>query len=106
MFQRKVGHQGKIASCFKEEKVTCAISSKSELNSIVQSADMRIRSSRVVRESDCQCRSRSCRGFDPSCLRHSGTGICGAADETVLNKVLEKSIKKSPFNLPTLPAPM
>jgi hypothetical protein len=32
----------------------------------------RMRSSRVVRASDRQCRSRKCPGFDPSILRHSG----------------------------------
>jgi hypothetical protein len=47
------------------------------------------RSSRVVRASDC----RNCPGFDPSILRHSG--IWGATDEAVLNKVYIK-IKKSP----------
>ncbi len=31
-----------------------------------------MRSSRVVRASDSQCRSRNCPGFDPSILRHSG----------------------------------
>ncbi len=39
----------------------------------------------IVRASDSQCRSRNCPGFDPSILRHSG--IWGAADEAVLNKV-------------------
>ncbi len=53
-----------------------------------------MRSSREVRASDSQCQSRSCPGFDPSILRHSG--IWGAADDTVLNKVLENS-KKSPW---------
>ncbi len=32
---------------------------------------MWMRSSRVVRASDRQCRSRNCPGFDPSILRHS-----------------------------------
>ena len=31
-----------------------------------------MRSSRVVRESDSQCRSRNCPGFDPSIFRHNG----------------------------------
>jgi hypothetical protein len=31
-----------------------------------------MRSGRVVRASDSQCRSRNCPGFDPSILRHSG----------------------------------
>ncbi len=42
-----------------------------------------MRSSRVVRASDSQCRSRNCPGFDPSILRHSG--IWGETDEAVLN---------------------
>ena len=53
-----------------------------------------IRSSRVVRESDSQCRSRNCPGFDLSVLRHSG--IWGAADEAVMNKVHAKNPKISP----------
>ncbi len=51
-----------------------------------------MRFSRVVRASDCQCKSP---GFDPSILRHSG--IWGAADEAVLNKVHRKKIKKIPL---------
>jgi hypothetical protein len=39
----------------------------------------------MVRESDSQCRSRSCPRFNPSILQHSGIG--GAADEAVLNIV-------------------
>jgi hypothetical protein len=55
-----------------------------------------MRSSRVVRASDSQCRSRNCPGFDPSILRHSG--IIGAADEAVLNIVQKnKKVKKPPF---------
>ncbi len=42
-------------------------------------------SSWVVRASDCQCRSHNSPGFNPSILRHSG--IWGAANETVLDKV-------------------
>ncbi len=53
---------------------------------IVQySEHMWMRSSRVVRASDCQCRSRNSPGLNPSILRHSG--IWGASDEAVLNKV-------------------
>ncbi len=48
--------------------------------------NIRMRCSRVARASDSQCRSRNCPGFDPSNLRHSG--ILGASDEAVLNKVL------------------
>ncbi len=53
---------------------------------------MWMRSSRVVRFSDSHwLRSRNYPGFDPSILRHSG--IWGASDETVLNKVRKKSEK-------------
>ncbi len=52
-----------------------------------------MRSSLVVRASDCQCTSCNGPGFDPSIRRHSG--IWGAADEAVLNKVWKKN-KKSP----------
>ncbi len=51
-----------------------------------------MRSSRVVRASDSQCRSRNCPGFDPSILRHSG--IWGAADEAVLNFLHKKNNPK------------
>jgi hypothetical protein len=49
-----------------------------------------MRSSRAVRASDSQCRSRNCPGFDPSILRHSG--IRGAADEAVLNIAHKKEL--------------
>ncbi len=52
-----------------------------------------MRSSLAVRASGCQCTSCNGPGFDPSIRRHSG--IWGAADETVLNKVWKKW-KKSP----------
>jgi hypothetical protein len=53
-----------------------------------------MRSSRVVRASDSQCLSRNCPGFDPSILRHRG--ICGAADEAVLNTgIVHKKIQKT-----------
>ncbi len=52
-----------------------------------------MRSSQVVRASDCQCRSPNSPGFDPSILRHSG--ILGAADEAVFNSVPVHSRKKS-----------
>ncbi len=45
-------------------------------------SSMRMRSSRVVRASDCLCRSRNSPGFHPSILRHSG--ILRAVDEAVL----------------------
>ncbi len=52
-----------------------------------------MRSSLVVRASDCQCRSRNSPGFDPSILPHSG--IWGAAYKAVLNTVHRKKEKKS-----------
>ncbi len=45
-----------------------------------------MRASRVVRASECQCRSRNSPRFNPGILRH--TGFWGAADEAVLNNVL------------------
>ncbi len=62
---------------------------------IMRSSRVWMRSSRVVRASDSQCRSRNCPGFYPSILRHSG--IWGAADEAVLNIVHKK---KNPENPP------
>ncbi len=54
-----------------------------------------MRSTRVDRVSDSQCRSRNCPGFDPSILRHSG--IWAAADEAVMNIVHKREeIPKSP----------
>jgi hypothetical protein len=50
-----------------------------------RSSRMWMRSSLVVRASDCQCGSRNSPGFHPSILRHSGT-----ADEIVLNSVQKK----------------
>jgi hypothetical protein len=55
-----------------------------------------MRSSLVVRASDCQCRSSNCPGFDPSILRHSE--ILGKADEAVLNTVHKR--KENPKNPP------
>ncbi len=52
-----------------------------------------MRSSLVVRASDCQCTSCNGPGFDPSIRRHSG--IWGAADEAVLN-IVRTERKKSP----------
>ncbi len=52
-----------------------------------------MRSSLVVRASDCQCTSCNGPGFDPSIRRHSE--IWGAADEAVLNIVRTKR-KNSP----------
>jgi hypothetical protein len=54
---------------------------------------MWMRSSLVVRASDCQCTSCNGPGFDPSIRRHRG--IWGAADEAVLN-IVRKKEKKSP----------
>ncbi len=59
----------------------------------MRSSLVRMRSSLVVRASDCQCTSCNGPGFDPSIRRHSG--IWGAADEAVLNIVWRKN-KKSP----------
>ncbi len=53
-----------------------------------------MRSSLVVKASDCQCTSCNGPGFDSSIRRHSG--IWGAADETVLNIVLNKREKNPP----------
>ncbi len=53
-----------------------------------------MRSSLVVRASDCQCTSCNGPGFDPSIRRHSG--IWGAADEAVLNIVRIKKRKNPP----------
>ncbi len=52
-----------------------------------------MRSSLVVRASDCQCTRCNGPGFDTSIPRHSG--IWGAADESVLH-IERKKIKKSP----------
>ncbi len=52
---------------------------------ILLQKNMWMRSSLVVRASDCQCTSCNGPGFDPSIRRHSG--IWGAADEAVLNTV-------------------
>jgi hypothetical protein len=49
-----------------------------------------MRSSRVVRASDCLCQSRNDAGFDPSILRHSE--IWGAEDEAVFYKVVWKKL--------------
>jgi hypothetical protein len=71
--------------------------SKTKPRSKLRSAFVSISLTLLVRASDSQCRSRNCPGFDPSILRHSG--ICGAADEAVLNIVhKKKNPKKSPFN--------
>ncbi len=59
-----------------------------------------MRSSRVVRASDSQCRSSNCPGFDPSILRHSG--IWGAADEAALN-IEHKKSEKAPLKINYLP---
>jgi hypothetical protein len=57
----------------------------------MRSSLVRMRSSLVVRASDCQCTSCNGPGFDPSIRRHSGIG--GAADEAVLNIVRKKREK-------------
>ena len=55
-----------------------------------------MRSSLVVRASDCQCTSCNGPGFDPSICRHSG--IWGAADEALLN-IVWKIINKPKTNI-------
>ncbi len=60
----------------------------------MRSSLVRMRSSLVVRASDCQCTRCNGPGFDPSIRRHSG--IWGAADETVLNTVRKKYRKNPP----------
>jgi hypothetical protein len=62
-----------------------------------------MRSIRAVKVSDCQCRSRYGLGFDPSIFEHSG--ICGAADDAVLNNVLKKSLKIQENSLSNLSKP-
>jgi hypothetical protein len=52
---------------------------------------LRMRSSLVVKASDCQCTSWNGPGFDLSIRRHFV--ICGAEDEAVFNILLKK---KSP----------
>ncbi len=56
-----------------------------------------IRSSQVVRASNSQCQSGNSLGFKPSILRHSG--IRGAKDEAVLNKVHKNKLKNPPLNI-------
>ncbi len=63
----------------------------------MRSSLVRMRSSLVVRVSDCQCTSCNGPGFDSSIRRHSG--IWGAADETVLNIVWMKRKKIPPKNI-------
>jgi hypothetical protein len=55
----------------------------------MRSSLLRMRSSLMVKASDCQCTSCNGPGFDPSIRRHSG--IWGAADEAVLNIVRRKT---------------
>ncbi len=58
---------------------------------------LRMRSSLVVRASDCQCTCCNGPGFDPSIRRHSG--IWGAAGVAVLNIVRTKKKKIPPKNI-------
>ncbi len=62
----------------------------------MRSSLVRMRSSLVVRASDCQFTSCNGPGFDPSIRRHSG--IWGAANEAVLNIVRTKR-KNPPKNI-------
>jgi hypothetical protein len=50
-----------------------------------------MRSSRVVRASDSQCRSRNCPGFDPSILRHSESEGRHMKQSYIKNKKIKKS---------------
>ncbi len=61
-----------------------------------------MRSSLVVRASDCQCTSCNGPGLDPSIRRHSG--IWGAADEAVLNIVHWFAPSSPPPPPPTQPS--
>jgi hypothetical protein len=61
----------------------------------MRSSRVWMRPSRGVRASDCRCRSCKSPGFDPNILRHSG--IWGAAEEAVLNKVHTKNPKIALF---------
>ncbi len=78
----------------------CRRASTGQCNFTVRRLDSehwtRMRSSLVVRASDCQCTSCNGPGFDPSIRRHSG--IWGAADEAVLNIVWTEN-KKSLKNI-------
>ncbi len=56
-----------------------------------------MRSSLVIRASDCQCTSCNGPGLDLSIRRHSG--IWGAADEAMLNIVRTKRKKSPPKNI-------
>ncbi len=81
-------------------KIMYRITSKTNKNWIffimwMRSSREWMRSRRGVRASDCQSQSRTSPGFDPMILWH--TGIGGAADEAVVNK-LHKKLKKTPVN--------
>ncbi len=62
-------------------------------------ANLWMRSSQVVRASDCQCQSRNSPGFDPSILRHSGIWgaamkQCGITYIKIKNKILKIPLSK------------
>jgi hypothetical protein len=81
----------------KRQKYTKTKKNMDEINNFREKArdyiSKRMRSSLVVRVSDCQCTSCNGPGFDPSIRRHSG--IWGAADEAVLN-IVRKNRKNPP----------
>ncbi len=80
-------------TCINCPSLTPSLQINQILKSKFRSSLERMRSSLVIRASDCQCPSCNGPGFDPSIRRHSG--IWGAADEAMLNKV-RKKYKKSP----------
>ncbi len=59
----------------------------------MRSSQVWMKSSRVVRTSDCQCQSRNSPGFNTSDAPTQWIWV--AADKAVLNKVLQKSLKKT-----------
>ncbi len=62
----------------KEKDISC----KQTKNFVKLWNDLWMRSSLMVRASDCQCRSRNSPGFDSSILRHSW--VWGAAEESTV----------------------
>jgi hypothetical protein len=58
-----------------------------------------MRSSRVVRASDIQCRSRNCPGFDPSILRSDTVESEGRQMKQYLISDKKKNLKKSPIKV-------
>ncbi len=63
----------------------------------MRSSRVWMRSSRVVRAFDSQRRSRNCRGFDPSILRHSGIWGRQIKQRWISYIQYKEKIKKIPF---------